>query len=52
MFTHKHCIVLELPEEVDLDDIRESIEDSTGYIIKETELKTRVQWLLANPHES
>jgi len=52
MFTTKHFIVIELPDEIDLDDIRESIEDSTGYIIKETEQKTQVKWLLANPHES
>ena len=51
MFTTKHLIVLELPAEIDLDDIREAVEDGTGYIIKETEQKTQVKWLVANPYE-
>ena len=51
MFTHKHLVVLELPVELDLDDVREALEEGTGYIIKETEQKTQLKWLLANPYE-
>ena len=50
METHKHLVVLELPQELDIEDIRDAIEEGIGYIIKETERPNKLIWRVVNPN--
>ena len=45
----KHFIRIELPETVDLNDIKEAIEDALGFVIKETELDNIINWVVVDP---
>ena len=45
----KFAIKLELPESLDLNDIKEAIEEATGCVIKETESSKGVRWVVVNP---
>ena len=47
----KYTIKLELPESLDLNDIKESVEDATGFVIKETESAKGVRWVVVNPDD-
>ena len=49
--TTKYTVKLELPESLDLNDIKEAVEDATGYVIKETESAKGVRWVVVNPDD-
>ena len=47
----KYFLRIELPETVDLNEIKEAIEDALGFIIKETEIDNIVKWVVVDPSE-
>lgn len=52
MEIRKHLVVLELPIELEIDDIKDAIEESLAYIIKEIERPDKLIWRVANPADS
>lgn len=47
----KYYIRIELPETVDLNDIKENIEDAMGFIIKEIEIDNVITWVVVDPYK-